>query len=143
MSGITNNKSRVFVETNVFISAVIKPDSISRQCINHIMDYHRLIVCSYTIDEVFHIVKSRFPEAQENWERLLTGMDFEWIYTPKTIDFLIPPIRDRKDEPILASAVLAQPDILVSGDKDFHTAEIREYFAVYTPAHFLQYLIVT
>ena len=40
--------------------------------------------------------------------------------------------------PILVSAILAQPDVLVTGDYDFHTPEIQEYFAVYTPGDFLR-----
>lgn len=50
----------------------------------------------------------------------------------------VPPIRDPADLPILASAMLAQPDILVTGDNDFHTPEIQEYFTVLTPADFLK-----
>lgn len=34
--------------------------------------------------------------------------------------------------------MLAQPDIFVTGDMVFHTEEIREHFAVYTPADFLR-----
>jgi predicted nucleic acid-binding protein len=64
-------------------------------------------------------------------------------YTPKVIDFSIPYVCDKKDEPIIASAILAQPDVLISGDKDFFTKEIREYFAVYTPADFFKYFSST
>lgn len=138
MSGTVVNKFRIFIETNVLISAVIQPNSISRRCINFILDHHYALICSYTIDEVFRIVGERFPEGQIVWDHLLSGMDFELIYTPKHIDFPIPPIRDKDDEPILASAVLAQPDIVLTGDKDFHTTEIKEHFAVYTPADFLR-----
>jgi putative PIN family toxin of toxin-antitoxin system len=138
MSATTNN-FRVFIETNVLISAVVTPNSISRQCINQVMDHHQLLICSYSVDEVFRIVDEKFPEAQGIWDHLLTGMHFELIYTPKQLDFPIPFIRDKGDEPIIASAVLAQPDILISGDKDFHTQEIREHLAVYTPADFLRY----
>jgi len=28
--------------------------------------------------------------------------------------------------------------MLITGDYDFHTSEIQEYFAVYTPADFLR-----
>jgi putative PIN family toxin of toxin-antitoxin system len=139
MNDIVTNKFRVLIETNVFISAVIKPNSISRRCINYVMDYHRLLICSYTIDEVFRVVEKRFSEAQATWDRLLMDMNFELIYTPKTIDFPVPSIRDPKDEPIMASAILCQPDILISGDKDFHTEEIQEHFAIYTPGDFLRF----
>lgn len=102
------------------------------------MDYHRVVVCEESIHEVFDVMKERFPEALTDWDRLLAQTDFELVYTPKHIDFRVPPICDKKDTPILVSAILAEPDIMISGDKDFHTQEIREYFAVYTPADFLR-----
>ncbi|MDR6224358.1 hypothetical protein [Desmospora profundinema] len=67
---------------------------------------------------------------------MLNSIQMRYRYTPKHFDFPIPPIRDKAD--ILASAVLVQPDIILSGDEDFHTREIREHFAVYTPADFLR-----
>lgn len=135
---VTTNNFRVFIESNVLISAIINRYAISRQCINHVMDHHQLLICSYSIEEVFRIVDEKFPEAQGTWDQLLTGMHFELIYTPKHLDSPTPPIRDPEDEPIIASAILAQPDMVISGDKDFHTPEIREYLAVYTPANFLR-----
>jgi predicted nucleic acid-binding protein len=33
----------------------------------------------------------------------------------------------------------AEPDLLVTGDKDFHTKEIQEFFTVCTPGEFLQW----
>ena len=50
----------------------------------------------------------------------------------------IPPIRDEADIPILVSVIIAQPDILITGDQDFHKSEIQEYVAVYTPSDFLK-----
>jgi len=50
----------------------------------------------------------------------------------------VPYIRDQKDLPILVSAMVAQPDIIVTGDLDFHTPEIQEHFTVMTPGDFLR-----
>lgn len=49
-----------------------------------------------------------------------------------------PYIRDPKDFPLLASTLIAKPDLFISGDKDFHTDEIKEFLVVYTPADFLR-----
>lgn len=64
---------------------------------------------------------------------------FEIAYTPSDLSTVNAPyIRDPKDLPILVSAMVAQPDIIVTGDLDFHTPEIKEYFTVMTPADFLR-----
>ncbi|WP_211236980.1 hypothetical protein [Aneurinibacillus terranovensis] len=39
---------------------------------------------------------------------------------------------------IVVSALLAQPDILVTGDQDFHTPEIKEQLVVLSPSEFLR-----
>lgn len=70
----------------------------------------------------------------------LVALDFELAYTPTDFsEIKVPYFRNEKDLAILVSAIIAHPDMLVTGDYDFHTNEIREYFAVYTPAEFLQY----
>ena len=33
--------------------------------------------------------------------------------------------------------MVAQPDILITGDMDFHTPEIQEHFTIMTPGDFL------
>lgn len=70
---------------------------------------------------------------------MLTNSDFELTYTPEDFSiFDIPYIRDSDDLPILVSALIAEPDMLVTGDQDFFTAEIREYLVVYSPTDFLR-----
>lgn len=47
-------------------------------------------------------------------------MPFELVYTPKTLDMdELPIIRGPKDSPILATAILENVDVLITGDKDF------------------------
>lgn len=138
MSAAGNN-FRVFIDTNVLISAVLSRKSVAHQLVEHLMEDHHLMICSYTISEASRVIAARFPDKMPLWDQYLSRLEFELVYTPSdTTAFEAPPIRDEKDRPILVSAVLAQPDILVTGDMDFHTEEIREHFAVYAPADFLR-----
>ena len=51
---------------------------------------------------------------------------YEISYTPPDIDENIyPVIRDKKDYPILASAIIADVDVFVTGDKDFDLIDIE------------------
>ena len=42
------------------------------------------------------------------------------VHTPKHLDFSeYPSVRDQKDSPILATAIIHNVDVFVTGDKDF------------------------
>lgn len=130
---------RVFVDTNILISAILSERSISSRLLTFVIEEHQLIVCSYSITEVSKVLQRKFPGLLAKWDRFLTSLEFELAYTPSDLSTVsAPPIRDPADLLILVSAVAAQPDILVTGDYDFHTPEIFEHFTVMTPADFLR-----
>lgn len=84
------------------------------------------------------MIRRKFPAAVPKWEVFLASLDYEMVHTPVNLDFVsAPDIRDIKDRPLLVSALIAQPDVFVSGDADFHTPDIAEYLNVYTPRQFL------
>lgn len=135
-----NNSFRVFIDTNVIISAMLSETSLCRKLLLLLAEKYQIIICSYTLTEVTRVLERRFPNKLAAWDRMLVALDFELVYTPTDFTGIKAPyIRDEKDLPILVSAIIAQPDILVTGDYDFHTNEIREYLVVYTPSEFLQY----
>jgi putative PIN family toxin of toxin-antitoxin system len=134
-----NNSIRVFVDTNVILFAMFSDESPFRKLLLFLAEKHQLIICSDTLTEVSRVLKGRFPNKLAAWDKLLTRMDLELVYTPiDVLAIVAPTIHDEKDRAILASAIIAQPDILVTVDNDFHTDEIREYFDVYTPSEFIQ-----
>jgi putative PIN family toxin of toxin-antitoxin system len=134
-----DNIFRVFVDSNVLISAMQSKTSPSRKLLELLAEEHHLIICSYTLDEVSRVLRIRFQDKLQEWEQFLTRIEFELAYTPSDFStFSVPYIRDKKDIPILVSAIIAQPDILVTGDHDFFTQEIQEYFAIYSPTDFLK-----
>ena len=119
---------------------MLSKTSLCRTLLLLLAEKHHLIICSHTLTEVSQVLERRFPNKLATWDKMLVALDFELAYTPTDFtEIKAPYIRDEKDLAILVSAIIAQPDILVTGDYDFHTNEIREYFAVYTPAEFLQY----
>ncbi|GGB38156.1 putative toxin-antitoxin system toxin component, PIN family [Virgibacillus dakarensis] len=136
---VKNETMRVFVYSNILISAVLSEKSISSQLLEYIIEYHQLVICSYSITEVSRVINKKFPNKVNIWDQFLTTLEFELTYTPSDHrPYSIPDIRDEKDIPILVSLVIAEPDILITGDKDFHTDEIKEYFTLYSPSDFLR-----
>lgn len=121
------------------ISAVLSETSISAKLLRYVIEEHELVICSYTLTEASKVIERKFPKRLSLWDKFLTSLEFELTYTPSGLSLVqAPPIRDKADLPILVSAIVAQPDFLVTGDYDFHTLEIQEYFNVLTPADFLK-----
>lgn len=58
-----NSGLRVFVDSNVLISAVRSERSLSGQLVDLLIQEHRLIICSYSVTEVSRVLLERFPEA--------------------------------------------------------------------------------
>jgi len=134
-----NNGLRVFIDSNILLSAVLSNSSLSSKVLTLLIEEHHLIICSYSINEVTKVINRKFPDHIAKWDKFISTLEFEMAYTPENpLVFPAPYIRDEKDIPILVSAILAEPDVLITGDYDFHTDEIREYFAVYTPGEFLR-----
>lgn len=103
-----------------------------------VLDAHRLVLCDYSIYEIEQVLQRKLSKVLPIWEKFLSSLDCEIVQTPADLDLIERPyIRDAKDLPILVSALLAQPDAFISGDKDFHTPEIAVYLNVYTPREFL------
>ncbi|GAB3808093.1 putative toxin-antitoxin system toxin component, PIN family [Virgibacillus kimchii] len=136
---VQNDRLRIFVDSNVLISAILSQKTISSQLLEYAVENHRLVICSYSITEVSSVINNKFPSKVNLWDHFLNSFEFELTYTPSDHrPYLIPYIRDQKDIPILVSIVIAEPDILITGDKDFHTDEIKKYVTVYTPSDFLR-----
>ncbi|THF73137.1 putative toxin-antitoxin system toxin component, PIN family [Cohnella fermenti] len=139
MSDKENKGLRVFIDTNILISAVLSETSLSAKLLRYVIEEHELVICSYTLTEASKVIERKFPQRLSLWDKFLTSLEFELTYTPSDLSLVhAPPIRDKADLPILISAIVAQPDFLVTGDYDFHTPDIREYFTILTPADFLR-----
>lgn len=129
---------RVFVDSNVLISALLAANSVPGQVLSLVLSNHRLVLCDYCVAEVAQVLQRKFPTTMLKWERFLVSLDCEIVPTPADLSIVAGPgIRDAKDLPVLVSALMAQPDVLISGDADFPTADIAEYLTVYTPRQFI------
>lgn len=136
---VIDNKLRIFVDTNILISAILSGNSMSSKVLRTIINKYELVICSYTIAEAQSVIKRKFPRFINYWDQFLSSLEFEMIYTPMEFStYQVPYIRDPKDLPILVSIVLAEPDIVITGDLDFHTSELKERFSIMTPSDFLE-----
>lgn len=127
---------RIMLDTNVLISMFIFKSFNS--VIDNITQKHSIVLCSYVIDELHEVVERKFPAKQKDVEKFLMKLPFELVYTPKTIEeHDLFTIRDADDEKVLYSAIIADVDILLTGDKDFSDIEIEKP-EILTPSAFLE-----
>lgn len=129
---------RVMLDTNVMLSAVIFRSQSMWKMMNWILQNHRLVLSSYVMDECYEVVKRKKPSLISALDRLFEGISFEMVHTPQTLPkhgwFTI---RDKDDEKVLYSAILADVDVLITGDKDFCDIDIEKP-EILTPRQFTE-----
>ena len=111
---------RVMLDTNILISAGLFAGRYASNLTLRIADEFSVILSSQILAELNTVVELKFPDKKLALEKFLMQLSYETVYTPAGIDEnLYPKIRDKKDYPILASAIIANVDVFITGDKDF------------------------
>jgi predicted nucleic acid-binding protein len=81
-----------------------------------VANYHELVLTDYNIQELRRIVTAKFSRLEQDLDLFLAELSYELIIAPYSPQKLI---RDPKDQPILDAAVVADVDVILTGDKDF------------------------
>jgi predicted nucleic acid-binding protein len=125
------------LDTNVLFSAILFPSGRISGLFETLVRNHDIVLCSYTMEELYRVIKRKAPLKLNALEIFLQKLPYRLIHTPRTdlmrIDFNL---RDAADYPILMSAILADADILVTGDRDFEDVEIDRP-EIMTPSEFM------
>lgn len=124
------------LDTNVLISLLLFPNNRMDAMMSFIFEKHKLVISSYVADEVKSVIHRKFPDKDTVVEKLLFRMSYDYVYTPKEIDDNLFYIRDKKDYPVLYTAILENVDVLITGDKDFLDIELDKPEIV-TPTEFI------
>lgn len=127
---------RIMLDTNVLISALLFPSARMNAMMHCILAEHRMILSSYVVDELKYVVQRKFPTRIGIVDQLLTGMNYEYVYTPQKMDENMFDIRDYKDYPVLFTAMVEDVDILITGDKDFLDVDV-DFPDIMTPSEFM------
>lgn len=99
-----------------------------------------MVLCDYVIEELRIVVERKFPDRKKILEQFFYELPFELVHTPKDFNTgKFPTVRDVnvKDFPILATAIMENVDVLVTGDKDLRIVEI-EYPEIMTMSEFVE-----
>lgn len=129
---------RVMLDTNIFISMIFFPSAQTRYLAKRLTESHHIVVCDYVIEELRMVTDRKFPTKREFLDRFFLELPFELVYTPKILDLNeLPEMRDTKDSPILATAIMEGVDVFVTGDKDFLVLDV-DMPEIITMAEFLE-----
>jgi predicted nucleic acid-binding protein len=108
------------VDTNILVSAALFPKGSVSATLKEIMSRYELCICMFSLEELFLVFGRKFKNKMGDLDEFLRELSFDLVYSPLEIEKArLPLIRDENDYPILASAMDADIDVLLSGDKDF------------------------
>lgn len=128
------NDMRILVDTNILFSALVFPHFKPAQALLYVAENHEIVLCDRNLAELRDILKRKAPKFLPDAEVLFTEMSYELI---PAIDHAEKLIRDAKDQPILNAAIVADVDIILTGDKDFLSLDMEHPICM-TVAQFLE-----
>ena len=112
---------KIMADTNILFSALLFPQSRPAKALLYIGEHHTLILCDYIISELRDVVSRKRPDLLADIDLLLAKLPYELVPAPLEPGKLI---SDPKDHPILNAAIIADVDIIISGDGHFLKLEM-------------------
>jgi uncharacterized protein len=112
---------RILIDTNSLVSAIIFTNGVTAKAVNHIKVNHRLCLNQYAIDETLDVIGRKWSERMPELWAFLGASDYDLL--PEGDSKV--EIRDAKDHPILDAAIVADVDIILTGDGGFHALDIK------------------
>lgn len=122
---------RVFLDTNVLVSAVATR-GLCADVLRVVLAEHELVVGEVVLDEVRRVLLDRFrvpPATVRNLEALLRSQEL----VPRPAEPGPIRLRDPDDEWVLATALAAHAEVLVTGDRDLLEIGAPSELRILTP----------
>ena len=138
-------RPRIFLDSNVIFSGIYSSEGAPGIILEHFVEGRlRVVISQQVLEEVVRTVKEKLPHALPALRRLLVSIPPEIRNDPSPEEVARwAEVIQIEDASILAAAVAAQPDYLVTGDKHFFEnlgIEEKSGLNVVTPAQFLECL---
>jgi putative PIN family toxin of toxin-antitoxin system len=107
---------KVFLDTNVLVSG-FTTRGLCADVIRLVLAEDELVIGDVVLRELERVLKQKVELPADQIQEILAFLENQTVQPkPKTVPSV--PIRDEDDRWILASAVAAEAEILVTGDKD-------------------------
>ena len=130
---------RVVLDTNILISAALRPDGLPRAIFNAVREEHGVLLFS---DETFDEFRSRFQRRKFDRYvgragRAVYLVQLEAVSEWVSIAGAKIGCRDPDDDKLLETALMGGADCLVTGDRDLLEMSSFQDIPILTPARFL------
>ena len=132
----------IMVDTNILVSGMLF-DGTERILLNYAQsNKFKLLISEFSITEARSVLSQKFPGKEDILDQTIKLIPVEIAPVPskEIIEKADKIIRDPKDAIILATAIEIAPDAFVSGDKDFHTPEVKKLIITLNTADAIKWL---
>jgi len=136
-------KQRVVLDTNVLVSAALRPQSTPRHALNLAIARDQLAMSADALDELIRVLQlpkfDRYAPPADRMELpgLLRRHASIFQVTPEHLALAAGACRDADDEVFLALAIAANASVIVSGDADLLTMDPWRGIAICTAAAYV------
>ena len=110
---------RVMLDANVHISIALFSTPNMSALLKDIQNNHILVLSDCVLKEVLDTANRKFPNRLVEMNTYINNLQYEYFNSNYDDPTIYPTIRDYKNVPIFASAIQAQVDLFITGDKDF------------------------
>ena len=115
---------RVFLDTNVLLSAFLWEGGVSDQVLQLVIERYELVTGEYVIEETKEKLAGKFKLSPDEIDAVEAELrSFHVVPLPEAP--AAAPLPDPDDLWVLASALAAEASVLVTGDKAFRAAADR------------------
>ncbi len=129
---------KVFLDTNVLVSAFVTR-GVCTDLLRHVLAQHELVVGESVLSELRRVLRDRFEVPVEKISSIEVLLR-EQTLVPKPPKPYPLPKNDPDDQWILASAILGEADVLVTGDSDLLDIASEAPIQILSPRGFWQLL---
>lgn len=129
---------KVCLDTNVLVAA-FATRGLCADVLRAVLTEHDLVLGEIIVAEFRRVLKAKFKLPAERIafaESVFNSVEI----VPKPKQPAAIPVRDRDDRWILATAIDARADVLVTGDADLLDIAAEVSFPILTPREFWEYL---
>ena len=107
---------RVFLDTNVLVSG-FATRGLCADLVRLVLAEHELVVGEVVLKELERVLTRKIELPAEAIQEIVAFLEQQTVQpTPKTVSPI--PVRDEDDQWVLATALAAKAEVLVTGDKD-------------------------
>ena len=130
---------RVLLDTNVIVSAVMTR-GLCADVFRAVLAEHELVTCSKVLQEVRRILRTKFSVSEQLISEYLELITQDAVVAKAARDLPDFGIKDKDDVEILAAAIAASAQVLVTGDSELQGIGRIRKVRILSPRAFWQEL---